>query len=249
MMCNFLPVATSHMSTKPSPALATILPSAVSATCSVWPGPLTMARGFFTWSGSGRSFSCPTAMQMSARAANTPHPLVSSFIRHLLGSAPERMGETSFLASLSAADLAAGERLLQVGHPVSRHPGGAEVQRGELLEVLQLLQARVRHLGVGEVQLLELLEMLQLLQARIRHPGAVEVQRGELLEILQLLQPRIRHPGAAEVQRGELLEILQLLQARIRHRGAVEVQRGELFEILQLLQARTRHMGDVEGQR
>src|SRR5205807_4167879 len=67
---------------------------------------------FFTWSGSGRSFSCPTAMQMSARAANTPHPLVSSFIRYLLRSAPERMGEASFLASLSADDLAAGERLL-----------------------------------------------------------------------------------------------------------------------------------------
>src|SRR5437763_16376440 len=130
-----------------------------------------MARGFFTWSGSGRSFSCPTAMQMSARAANTPHPLVSSFIRHLLRSAPERMGETSFLASLSAADLAAGERLLQVGHPVSRHLGAAEVQRGELLEILQLLQAR------------------------IRHPGAAEVQRGELLEVLQLLQTPIRHLG------------------------------------------------------
>src|SRR2546423_5323429 len=179
MMCNFLPVATSHMSTKPSPALATILPSAVSATCSVWPGPLTMARGFFTWSGSGRSFSCPTAMQMSARAANTPHPLVSSFIRHLLRSAPERMGEASFLASLSASDLAAGERLLQLGHPVIRHLGVGEVQPGELLEVLQLLQARIRHLGATEVQRGELLEIRELLEARIRHhsAGAAHVER------------------------------------------------------------------------
>src|SRR5438874_1294804 len=163
-----------------------------------------MTPSFFTWSGSGRSFSCPTAMQMSARAANTPHSLVSSFIRHLLRSAPERMGEASFLASLSAGDLAAGERLLQVGHPVIRHLGAAEVQRGELLEILQLLQARVRRLATaGEVQRGEMLEILQLLQALIRHPGVEKVQRGELLEIPQLLQARIRHQGAAsEVQRG-----------------------------------------------
>src|SRR4051812_4346414 len=61
------------------------------------------------------------------------------------------MGEASFLASLSAGDLAAGERLLQVGHPVILHPAAAEVQRGELLEILQLLQARIRHLGAAEV--------------------------------------------------------------------------------------------------
>src|SRR5205085_3714751 len=89
----------------------------------------------------------------------------------LSGLRMERMGEASFLASLSAGDLAAGERLLQVGHPVIRHLGAAEVQRGELLEILQLLQAR------------------------IRHPGAAEVQRGELLEVLQLLQTPIRHLG------------------------------------------------------
>ena len=33
------------------------------------------------------------------------------------------------MPSLSAGDLAAGERLLQVGHPVSRHIGVADVQR------------------------------------------------------------------------------------------------------------------------
>ena len=77
----------------------------------------------------------------------------------LSGLRTERMGEASFLASLSAGDLAAGERLLQVGHPVSRHLGAAEVQRGELLEVLQLLQARVSHLGAGEGQRGELLEI------------------------------------------------------------------------------------------
>ena len=69
------------------------------------------------------------------------------------------MGEASSLASLYAADLAAGERLLQVGHPVSRHRAGTEVQRGELLEMLQLLQARIRHLGGFEVQRGELLEI------------------------------------------------------------------------------------------
>src|SRR5207248_6407642 len=53
----------------------------------------------------------------------------------LSGLRTERMGEASFLASLSAGDLAAGERLLQVGQPVTRHPRAAEVQRGELLEV------------------------------------------------------------------------------------------------------------------
>src|SRR5205085_11548485 len=43
----------------------------------------------------------------------------------LSGLRMERMGEASFLASLSAGDLAAGERLLQVGHPVIRHLGAA----------------------------------------------------------------------------------------------------------------------------
>src|SRR6266699_2291703 len=98
-----------------------------------------MTPSFFPWSGSGRSFSCPTAMQMSARAANTPHPLVSSFIRHLVRSAPERMGEASFLASLSTGDLAARERLPQIGQPVIRHLGAGEVQVGELLEILQVI--------------------------------------------------------------------------------------------------------------
>src|SRR5438874_8866931 len=98
-------------------------------------------------------------MRMKRRAGGAPARL---FIQPptvtLSGLRTERMGETSFLASLSAGDLAAGERLLQVGHPVSRHLGLGEVQRGELLEVLQLLQTR------------------------IRHPGGTEVQRGDLLE-------------------------------------------------------------------
>src|SRR5947207_566504 len=79
------------------------------------------------------------------------------------GLRTERMGEASFLASLSVGDLAAGERLLQVGHPVSRHLGGTERQRGELFEFLQFLQARIRHLGDAEGQRGEFLEMLQLL--------------------------------------------------------------------------------------
>src|SRR5262245_61687173 len=84
----------------------------------------------------------------------------------------ERPGEARFLASLSAADRAVRERLIQVSDAFIRPHGVDEVQRGEVFEILQLLQARTPHLGKTEVQRGEVLEILQLLQARIRHLGA-----------------------------------------------------------------------------
>ena len=73
-------------------------------------------------------------------------------------------------AAKDAVSFMAGVR--GVTNDITLKPAAPEGERGEFLEILQLVRARIRHLGCGEMQHGELLEILQLLQVRIRqlHP-------------------------------------------------------------------------------